>query len=351
MIVFSPSAGKTQTNTVDNLAGTIWNTIPIPVPTLDPLDIAYATLTCYYNFDKEGKVRSTAVRIKSIGHKRVNRYNPFLKRLEIQIDLTPPDSSSESLNGTYIVFGDSIYLFFPTNIIRANIHSNSMEGILTHTSTGKKEKWTITRASRPKSSNGSNSSHHPSENRELKGAKFKTNPLLPRSESYITDQKQEQQISKNHATRGMLDGLSGESAKALQSIQSLASWRQKMENSIPKENPTKKETKGNKNSEFDLTLFGVRNLPLETLTLTGRWCSEKDTLFFNNDGTFALIKKRDNGKIAKLKGNFKKTENKLFLYYNSGIVETRLISDYKEFGLLIYYVNFDDVTYHQSHAF
>jgi len=146
----TPLADKAQNNSIINLVETSWDAGYVIIPT-HHTDGSVTTLRRLYDFDKQGKVKSTVIKNKSGGgeHKYVYDYvyNPATNRDESRLVskyvLTMPEFTSEILNGTYEINGKSIYLDFPDHTIRATIYSGSIKGILTYKGTNEKEEWKI----------------------------------------------------------------------------------------------------------------------------------------------------------------------------------------------------------------
>ena len=109
-----------------------------------------------YDFDKQGKVKSTVLIDKSAGGVLTYEYNASSGRYENRQTMTMPTSRSETITGTYEIRGKSIYLDFPDYTVRATIYGDSMKGVLTYKSTNEKEEWIVSKTLRSITSSNEN---------------------------------------------------------------------------------------------------------------------------------------------------------------------------------------------------
>lgn len=135
------------------LNGTEWRTDPVIVPAAN-IDNSITQVVRQYAFRAQGIVRLTVVRTKSAGvqYKIVYDYvyvggtrTSYEYRYVWKAVLTPPYSQSEQLTGTYEVNANSIRLSFPEFTIAAKVSEDSMDGLLTHKTANKREKWMVRR--------------------------------------------------------------------------------------------------------------------------------------------------------------------------------------------------------------
>lgn len=153
LILASPLSGEAQNTSVVSVAGTSWDAGSVLMPTPNTGDGSLMTRRRLYDFDKQGKVKSTVLIDKSAGSILKYEYNALSGRYENKSEMTMPTSTSETISGTYEIKGKSIYLDFPDYTVRATIYSDSMKGVLTYKSTNEKEEWVVSKKSETVTSN------------------------------------------------------------------------------------------------------------------------------------------------------------------------------------------------------
>jgi hypothetical protein len=148
LMLLSPSAGKAQNDSAVNLSGVAWDTVPVVITTSNT-DNSVTTLTRYYDFDKQSKVKSTVLISKSAGVEFKYTYNPNNNRYEYRYVPTLPEVNSKVFYGVYKIKGKSLYIDFPDYTVSATIYGDYMKGVLTYRISNKKEEWIIAKM-RPK---------------------------------------------------------------------------------------------------------------------------------------------------------------------------------------------------------
>lgn len=159
LMLHSSFAGNAQNDSALNLAGTEWVKDRVTIP--NGVDNSVITVLRYYAFDKQGKLKSTVLTVKSPGFRQeyVFDYNPATRRSEYRYKYvpTPPKSKSNVLDGTYKISGRSIIIDLPDCTIGANIDGDFMRGVVNYKENNRKEEWVVTRAkNQTTSTNNSN---------------------------------------------------------------------------------------------------------------------------------------------------------------------------------------------------